>query len=735
MPQRKPFALIVTLAAASVTLLIAATTSQKHKLWSLNPVQVQAPPQVKDGVWIQTPIDRFILAKLEARGLHPNPKADKIALIRRAYLDLTGLPPEPAAVDAFLADPSPDAFTKVVDTLLASPHYGERWGRHWLDLARYAESEGFKADETRPNAWRYRDYVIQSFNHDKPYDRFVQEQIAGDELWPNDPQALVATAFNRHYPDESNARQLQQRRQEILDDMTDTTASVFLGLTYGCARCHDHKFDPILQADYYRLQAFFANTAANDHIAMLTGAQLNDYRAKRAVWEEKTKSIRAAMTELIDPVRKKASQDYFEKYPPEIQAMILKPAAQRTPYEEQMAYKAKPYLETPDESPDPAKSLKGAAKVKYEALQKELAQFDGIKPPEFPEGIGLHDLGASAPPTHILSGGTWDNAKAEVQPGFLTALDPGNAKVEPPAGLASTGRRTALAHWLTNPGTNPLAARVIVNRIWTYHFGKGLMSNPSDFGNMGGRPTHPELLDYLAAEFVRSGWSMKKMHRLILLSSVYQQSTAYQSAAAAEDEGNKLLWSFPLTRLEGEAIRDSALAVSGLLNPAVGGPSVFPELPAGMAAPRGGWKTSAQPEARNRRSVYIFVRRNTRYPMLEAYDMPDTHESCPRRMTTTTAPQALALINDRNSLAWAQAFAARIKTEPDPVDAAFRLAYSRHADPWEKDEVATFLHKQKALIAQRAARGEKIAASSEDEAALVDFCQMLLSSNEFAYRN
>src|SRR5215467_8368081 len=295
-------------------------TPRQRQFWSFQRVQPQTPPPVKEARWVRTPIDRFIQAKLEAKGLHPNPPADKVTLLRRASFDLIGLPPTPEEVAAFVADKSPQAFEKVVDRLLASPQYGERWGRHWLDLARYAESEGFKADETRPNAWRYRDYVIASFNKDKPYDRFVQEQIAGDELWPDSPEARVATGFHRNYPDESNARNLQQRRQEILDDVTDATGAVFLGLTYGCARCHNHKFDPILQADYYRLQAFFANTAASDHIAMLPADQVAEHRRKRAEWESQTKDIRASISALVAPSKENARKDYFEKYPPEIQA-------------------------------------------------------------------------------------------------------------------------------------------------------------------------------------------------------------------------------------------------------------------------------------------------------------------------------------------------------------------------------------------------------------------------------
>ncbi|HEY1337429.1 MAG TPA: DUF1549 and DUF1553 domain-containing protein [Bryobacteraceae bacterium] len=714
-------------------------TARQRQFWSFQKIQPQTPPIVKNAPWARNPIDRFILAKLESKGVAPGEPADKITLLRRATFDLVGLPPTPEDVDAFLADRSPQAFEKVVDRLLASPQYGERWGRHWLDLARFAESEGFKADEARPNAWRYRDYVIRAFNEDKPYDRFVQEQIAGDELWPENPQARVATGFHRNYPDESNARNLEQRRQEILNDITDATGSVFLGLTYGCARCHNHKFDPILQADYYRLQAFFANTAADDHIPMLGGAELQTWRERKAVWKEKTGAVRQQIAALLAPVKEGNRKEYFEKYPPEIQAMILKPAAERTAYEWQMFAKAKPYLDMPDA--DAAKQLKADGKSRYEALRAELAKFKDIDPGELPEGIGMRDLSREAPATHVLAVGVYDAYKEEVQPGFLTLLDAGPAKIEAPANLESTGRRTALAKWLTAP-SNPLPARVMVNRIWHYHFGQRLVGTPSDFGLMGERPSHPELLDWLAAEFVRTGWSIKQMHRLIMTSAAYQQSSAFRKEAAEIDPDNKLLWAFRRGRLDSEVIRDSSLSVAGLLNSKGGGPSVYPELPEGMAAPRGGWKVSDLQE-RNRRSIYIFVKRNARYPMMEAFDMPDTHESCPRRDVTTTAPQALTMMNDRVVLEWAQSFAGRVLAAKDPVDRAFRLAYSRPPDSWEKDTVATFLHKQQALIADRAAHGGKIAPPASTPAgiepayaaAFVDFCQMLLSSNEFVYGN
>ncbi len=645
-------------------------------------------------------------------------------------------------MDAFLADRSPNAYEKVVDRLLASPHYGERWARHWLDLARYAESEGFKADETRPNAWRYRDYVIKAFNENKPYDRFVKEQIAGDELWPNDPWARVATAFNRHYPDESNARVLQQRRQEILNDITDTVGSTFMAMTYGCARCHTHKFDPILHTDYYRLQAFFANTAADDEIPMTTAAERQKYQARKAVWEEKTKTVRDQIALLLDPQKEKLLKEFIDKYPSEIQAAIAKPAADRNPFEWQMYAKAKPYLTIDDDTA--IKALKGEKRKQYDALAVELKKFSDIDPGEPSLGIGMRDLSTNSPATHRLSVGAWDAPAEEVQPGFLSIVDPSAPKIVPTAN--STGRRTALANWLASP-ENPLAARVMVNRIWSYHFGQGIAPSPSDFGLMGGKPSHPELLDWLASEFVRTGWDIKRMHKLIVMSNTYRESSAFNAEAAKEDPKDKLMWRFPRERLEGEVIRDSALMVSGLLNDKMGGPSVFPELPAGAAKPRGGWKVSNE-EDQDRRSIYIFVRRNARYPMLEAFDMPDTHESCGRRNQTITAPQAMSLLNGKVSLHWAEAFAGRVLqqagTDPNAqVESAYRLAFGRRPDGFEKDSVQTFFAKQKPVIAERLAAGEKIALPAvvppgydpAQAAALVDFCQMLLNSNEFVYRN
>jgi Protein of unknown function (DUF1553)/Protein of unknown function (DUF1549) len=717
-------------------------TPEDRSYWAFQTVASPKLPAVRDARWVRNPIDAFVLSQLEAQGLRPAAPADRITLLRRVTLDLIGLPPAPDEVEAFLKDSSPGAYEKVVDRLLQSPHYGERWARHWLDLARYAESEGFKSDETRPNIWRYRDYVIRSFNQDKPYDRFVREQIAGDELWPGDIDARLATAFNRHYPDESNARNLLQRRQEILNDITDTVGAVFTGLTFACARCHDHKFDPILQADYYRLQAFFANTRAADDVLLTTPGALEGHQKRLAVWEEKTRDVRSAMNKILEPRRKEMVDDLFEKYPPEIQAAILKPEAERTPIEWQMFYKTKPYLNP--ETEEVAKTLKGDARNQYAALKVELEKFAEWHPGELPVGVAMVDATRTAPKTHVLSVGVYDAPLWEVEPGFLTVLNPANARIEPPRGQESTGRRTALANWLADP-KNPLPARVMVNRLWQHHFGSGIVATPSDFGSMGERPTHPQLLDWLASEFVRRGWSMKAMHRLMVTSNSYRQSSGANETAAKVDPQNRLLWRFPRQRLEGEVIRDAGLAVAGLLNTKVGGPSVFPELPPGMET-RGGWKVSEDAAERNRRSVYIFVRRNTRYPMLESLDMPDTHESCGRRNQTTTAPQALALLNSKLTLEWAQAFAARVMRTAGPaasqqVEAAYQLAYSRKPDAEELQTALGFLDRQRRIIAARHDAVLALPTPAPEltdrpaAAALVDLCHMLMNSNEFVYRN
>ncbi len=722
-------------------------TAEQLNHWAYHKVQKPKVPGVKKRAWVKTPVDSFVLAKLESKGIMPAPRADKITLLRRATFDLTGLPPATEEVEAFLADDSPNAFEKVIDRLLGSPHYGEKWARHWLDVARYAESEGFKADETRPNAWRYRDYVIEAFNTDKPYDRFIKEQIAGDELWPDDPDAVVATGFNRHYPDEYNARNLRQRRQEILNDITDTVGAVFLGTTIGCARCHDHKYDPVLQKDYYRLQAFFSAVRAKDDYILVPPPEQAEHQRKLAVWQEKTKELRDQIARIETPVAKAIYDDNFDKYPEEIKLAITTPPATRDTMQWLMYHKAQWQLNygVDEDGNGVGQKLKGEQKKQWESLRQQLAAFDDIKPKPLPVGSGIMDVGPQAPATHVLKGGGYDSFGEEVQPGFLTILDRGVAKIIP-SKAGTTGRRTALANWLVDPA-NPLTARVMVNRLWHYHFGRGIVGTPSDFGEMRDRETHRELLDWLAATFIEQGWSVKQMHRLMMLSNAYQQSSAFNAEAAKADPDNKLLWRFRRQRLTGEEIRDAILAVSGQMNWQMGGPSVFPEIPKEMEV-RGGWKRNESEDQKNRRSIYAFVRRNSRYPMFQAFDMPDTHESCSRRVVTTTAPQALNLLNDKTILLSAQSFAGRVLKDAGAdvnaqIETAYRLAFSRQPNASEVKMAAGFLQQQAALIKARIGAKQAVALPPNcpveidpaSAAALVDFCHVLFNSNEFVYVN
>jgi hypothetical protein len=727
-----------------------AFTEQDREHWAFQAVKrPHVPVTAKQGA---NPIDAFIDVKLKEKGLDRNAPADRRTWLRRASLDLVGLPPTLEEIEAFLKDESADAYGAAVDRMLASPRYGERWARHWLDLARYAESEGFKADETRPNVWRYRDYVINSFNDDKPYDRFVQEQIAGDEMWPESAEAKIATGFNRHYPDESNARNLMQRRQDILNDITDTVGAVFTGLTYGCARCHDHKFDPILQSDYFRLQAFFANAAADDNISLAGVYDTALYRMRMTDWEQQTKGIRDEMESIAAPIRQQIIQDHVDKYPAEIQAALAKPKSERSPYECQMAAKAMAYVGPNSHQYIAADSyviqkLKGETRARWDKLTDELEKFRRLHPGQMVAAAGVVDLSDEAPTTYLLKRGNWDAPKErEIEPGFLTLISAKPADIIKPAALKSTGRRTALAKLLTDPA-NPLTARVMVNRLWHYHFGRGIVGTPSDFGLKGERPTHPELHDWLASEFVKNGWSMKYMHRLIMTSETYKQASVSRRDGVAVDPEDKLLWRFPRHRLEGETIRDEALAVAGMLNTKMGGPSVFPELPVGLEG-RGGWKVTAQKEERNRRSVYVFVRRNTRYPMFETFDMPDTHESCARRNVTTSPLQALTMLNDKISLEWAENFAGRVlkiagDDEGKQIEIAYELALARKPAADESAILKRFFVEHAKVVKERVVEDDPVSlpvgfpkeGDKVSGATLVDFCHALLNSNEFVYVN
>jgi len=717
-------------------------TPAQQTLWSFQPVQRPEVPVVKDSAWVRNPIDAFVVAKLEEKGLKPSPAADRRMLIRRVTLDLVGVPPTPEEIDAFLADASSDAYEKLVDRLLASHQYGERWARPWLDLARYAESDGFKSDDTRPHAWRYRDYVIQSLNEDKPYDRFIREQLAGDEIDPDNAAALVATGFNRHWPDESNARNLVLRRQEILNDITDTTASVFLGLSLGCARCHDHKYDPITQKDYYRFQAFFAATHPTDSVAVSETDQPN-YVERMKEWQDATATIRSEMTAIEEPVKQKMKKDTIDKFVPEVQEALAAEPATRTPLQHQLANLAETHMDITTEAM--MGKMAKDDRERWTKLRDGLQEFDHLKPAIAPIAMTLTDVGRTPPKTFLLRRGVYNAQEDEVDPGILSFFDAASAKIPVPNESAtSTGRRAVLADWIANPD-NPFTARVMVNRLWQGHFGRGLAATPSDFGLQGDPPTHPELLDWLASEFVARGCSLKAMHRLIVTSNTYRQTSS--SPPPSIDPDNTLLWRMNRVRLDAEVIRDAMLAVSGQLNLQSGGPSIHPDLPPGLSE-RYGWKPSKDAEQRNRRSVYVFVRRNLRYPLFELFDMPDTNETCGRRNRTTTAPQALFILNSELILSEARALAGRVLKEAgtDPYSAitrAYRLAFGR--DP-TGDEVALakdFLGRQVALIGERSGDSakDKLALPTpmpdgQDPAAgaaFTDLCHALLNANEFIY--
>ena len=676
----------------------ARFTDEQRNLWSLKPVARPALPSLPSPAPIANPIDAFV-SDQRAAGFTP---ADRRTLLRRLSFDLHGLPPAIDDVDRFSSDPSPDAYERVVDRMMASPRLGERWARHWLDLVRYAETDGFKADVHRPSAWRYRDYVIAAINTDKPYDRFVAEQLAGDEIAPADSQALIATGFLRHWPYEDNGRDVFSQRANILNDVTDVTGQTFLGLTVGCARCHDHKYDPILQRDYYRLQAFFAPMLPRDDLPVAAKEEIEAHDRERSRINEATAELRRQMDAIETPVRQKMRSTAMQVFPKEVQAVLNKPTAERTPNERIITDLADKQLGV-DVKALPGKMSKDD-RGRWERLKKQFDELAGTvgQRKSLPVAMGIRDLDGPPPVTTIPGSGSAE----DVQPGFLTLLDPSIARVEPPKeNPSTTGRRTALARWIASP-ENPLTARVAVNRLWQHHFGKGIVATSGDFGLQGERPSHPELLDYLADELVRHDWSLKDIHRLILTSAVFQLAPSPQSLAPNP------------RRIESEILRDSILAASGELNLRAGGPSVFPDLPAELSA-RYGWKPTPNRAERNRRSVYVVSKRNLRLPLFDAFDSPDTHGACCRRDVTTTAPQALMLLNDPWSLERAAAMARRVVRQAGDdvrkqIVAAYESALSRRPDDNELRLAESFL-------------------SNNKQTALADFCHTLLNCNEFLY--
>jgi hypothetical protein len=682
------------------------------------PPKRAAMPAVKEAGWARNFIDAFVLARLEAEGLRHAPEADRPTLLRRLSFDLIGLPPSPEEVAAFEADRSPDAFEKQVDRLLASQRYGERQAQHWLDLARYADTDGFEFDEARPDAWRYRDWVVNAFNADMPYDRFVALQLAGDELEPEDPDAVVATGFNRCYPDMVDLNDQGLRRQNALDDIAETTSLTFLGLTMGCARCHDHKFDPISQVDFYRLQAFFTPARFRDDYPLLAPADRAALEAKLDAWKRSMAEAQAEILKLEAPARSKVAPGR----PPGIDDQAIsaweKDPADRSPEEVALVFEAA----LKDKRVDARGLLEALGpeeKIRRVELLAELERRKRGRPAPPRLARVIDEPGPDPAPTFLRKRGDYYVKGTEVRPGFPSVLSSADPEVR--SLPRSSGRRSALAAWLTRPD-HPLTSRVIVNRVWQWHFGRGLVATPSDFGLMGEPPSHPELLDRLALELVDRGWSLKAVHRLIVTSATYRQSSRKLEAEAQADPDNRLLWHHARRRLDGEAIRDALLDVSGRLNRSIGGPGVFPELPAELTRLSGkgkAWPVSTNAEDRNRRSLYVFTRRNLRYPFFEAFDRPDTNASCPKRAVTTIAPQALSLLNGKLAVDCAKALAERVDREAGPdrtsrVDRAYRLALGRGPDVAERELALAFL-------------------AGDDQVPLADFCLSLLNVNEFVY--
>jgi hypothetical protein len=687
---------------------------QTKQFWSFQPVQRPAVPVVTLSDWVRSPIDAFILHRLEKAGLRPAPPAAKQTLIRRAYYDLTGLPPSPDEVAEFIADTSVDAYERLIDRLLDSSHYGERWARHWLDLVRYAETNSYERDGDKPFVWRYRDYVIRSLNNDKPYDQFILEQLAGDELDSVTPESIIATGYYRLGIWQDEPVDPEQELFEDLDDFVRTTGEVFLGLSIGCARCHDHKLDPLPQKDYYRFLAFFRNirrfgVRSNDTVLdasvqpIGSPEEVKRYRTLAAAYRARLQKNRATLQKTESGLRKDLRGVENDEWKTEAARI------------------------------DIARTRIGGLLTQKEFDQyvlecRERDELRSVKPPGMDQALCVKEHGSTAPATYVLVRGNAHAKGDEVQPGFPAVLSPPNPQIVVPPGGQSSGRRTALARWIVSPD-NPLTGRVMVNRLWQYHFGRGIVRSSSDFGFQGMAPTHPELLDWLASEFVSNGWRLKPLHKQIMLSNTYCMSSLGDPEALAQDPVNDLFWSFDMRRLSAEAIRDSVLAVNNSLNrQKMYGPSIFMKIPAevlaGQSRPGDGWGESTL-EDRTRRSIYIKVKRSLIVPMLANFDGPESDFSCPVRFQTTQPTQALGMLNSAFMNEQAQVFANNL----------------RNAFEQPPDQVRTALGRvmQRAPSQAEIQRGLKLLGLLEQQhgldadQALKQFCLICLNLNEFIY--
>jgi len=687
--------------------------TKKH--WSFQPVKRPQTPDVA-GDWAKNDIDRFIQKQLADHQLTPNPQAGPRELVRRAYYDLTGLPPEPEVVDAFAADPSPEAWSALIESLLASPHYGEQWGRHWLDLVRYAETNSYERDGAKPFVWRYRDYVIQSFNSDKPYDQFITEQLAGDELANKSADSIVATGYYRlgRWDDEPADPELAY--YDDLDDIVTTTGQTMLGLSINCARCHDHKIDPIPQTDYYSMIAFFRGVkryGQRSHESVLESSvmeipQPEDSALHEAAVSQYERELANVERDLAK-IEEKAKKDFvgvdFDEFAFEENRVLLIERRQ-------------------------GGLLTDKEVNRYKGLTARRDKMRENRPSGMAQALCVKEDLAGMRPTYLLARGNPQSPGVEVHPSFPSVLSPPEPEIAPLAeGAASSGRRSALAKWMTSP-SNPLTSRVIVNRIWQYHFGRGIVRTSSDFGFQGSKPTHPELLDWLAAKFVEDRWSMKAMHRQIMNSAAYQMSSTGREDALAKDVTNDNFWRFDMRRLSAEEVRDSILWANGTLNAdRMYGPSIYTSIPAevkaGQSQPGSGWGNSL-PEDEARRSVYIHVKRSLLDPILESFDMADTDQTCPVRFATTQPTQALGLLNSEFILEQASVFAEMLNEDhPDSLDSQIRTALRRVMQrPPTDEEVARGLQLINALQNEN---------KMTIEQARKYFCLVALNLNEFVY--
>jgi mono/diheme cytochrome c family protein len=703
-------------AAAIAALENRPITPEERNYWAFK-LPVQPPVPAVEGAALANPIDRFLEQARRQHGLKAAPRADRYTLVRRAYLDLIGLPPTPAQVDAFVADRSPDAWEHLVDALLASPHYGERYGRMWLDVARYADSAGFEYDMHRPNAWRYRDYVIKSFNDDKPYDRFLVEQIAGDEMDGKNSDSLVATGFLRMGPRVLfREKDNPERRYDYLDEILGTVGKGTLGLTVNCARCHNHKFDPISQKDYYSLEASIFGYVETE-VPLAPKAEADAYVAKNVEIDAKIAELKSAIERIERPYRETLQAEKIKRdFPDHIVRVIAKPESERTPGEALLAAQVLKAASVSGAQVDKVLTQEDAGKKK--ALAAQMAALNEQRPTPLPMAEIVTDgdyrsspLGEGddtiscpkcripvpgagpyvhtgpgryqVPPSYFLIRGDVENHGSLMKPGFIDVITFGNPPTEIPRPDGRTsGRRLALAQWIASP-QNPMTARVIVNRLWQKHFGRGIVATLDNFGKMGERPTHQDLLDWLAVELT-NGWTLKRINKLMMMSEAYQMASAFSDDADVKNDAENLyLWRYRPQRLDAEIVRDSMLAVGGNINLAVGGEPIFPYIPKEILAGqyRGKWINSPDGPDAWRRGVYVYQRRSLPYPMFDTFDHPDMNVTAGARHVSTVPTQALTLLNNPFVVDEAARFASRIREQAtnleSQVAAGYRIALGR----------------------------------------------------------